>query len=830
MSGRLFSSALWGLLYVAAVSASCGKDRNTRDGVDEIASEVAVTPGGQALEEITPDNHIPLDTHRVNDYAIDGFAPEYPLTVAGDTSNEPGSSFAASRTFRLADPTAVERFYVGHPITLNANISVDGGTFSTVATFGLIQKPREGAPDQEIAALHTCMIGNIPVTHSGATPEGNSQSFHGTFRIPEECLPEGKTSDHFYLYMAVDIEGSVYSGNDGNSRPRIVVLDTEYIKTNNICLRLRENGPCVEAIQIDASPGVNIHMEDAKATSSVATFDAFFDIEGGDTPVPLIGINSDIVFEGISEDHESRLEYEAKVSYSICATTSADPDKSSCADTDWADLVMLDPKSDAEGMSMTTNHVVDNLIPGETKSVSSTLYARSETFESLKQGGKWGEHKHFLIRTCVDLFKNGARAQQKNITHQAASADATHDDCRYIPVLMSDVRKTPEGEGQKVCTDANGNPTNTPGQDCIPANEIGENLALTNFQPSASNGKLFNLSESTKLEWGKSGLLMMRLNGGIGSSLGVHGATFDANLGLMTDGFWRSPIKIFEGAAEANIPLTLEGAHALNLSMFGLKLFSRSGSVIENYQWTWEPAGFVPKKERHVVKAKRYDAATRKIVPVSTAKAPPAIAVKEYCQSVSANISFVRISLELCAESGLYLDAGFNLVARKVATDAEKKELPGSVKFAKVEAYFIPSVAASVLGAAYGDVILARVGIEGLVTLIEVGFPARTYVMWGQPANESFVQVRGNVNLDMDMVWLDGRVIAFADIRGLKWCKAWIIRYPCGLKWNRIGTYQFASFRGGSRNYSLYNKSLVNTVIPLTSRTSEESLITHEEL
>jgi hypothetical protein len=823
---RHFKEVLWVCSIVCTVAAGCGKDRKTlNEGDAQGATGEPIVVGGQALDPITPDNHVPPATYLVQSYDIETLSITPPLEDASSGSSGATGLLPPHDAFRLADDSATERFYVSHPITVTTGIKVEGGSASMMVTFGLMEEPAANSSIADRAQLHACTLGSIEIRHSG-DPEEPTQTFTGQFRIPSICLKPGTDSGRYHIWVASDVEGAVKTVGSEKSKPKIVVYDEAYINANNICLQTRKEGPCITAIQVERSPGINASLKEMATSSSVATFDPNY-VEGEGSDIALLTMNSEALLEGLAEDDPTVADYQLLVNYEICATRTANTkgDDPSCSrdSTSWLPLQIEDPESPEGTRQMVDQQTVKKLRTNAPLNFSSTLYARGETFTKLKAADGWGKERTFLIRQCIKPYKNGSLVEQKNITAQAANPDPTLDDCRMAAVIMADVRATPAPASKAVCVDASGNPGEqsfTLAADCVPVSKINDPTAYTLNDTLASdttNVKMLDLGFEQDRSWGKRGLVQLVFPTYLTASAGAEGATYEGYKRASLQGIWGKPIDIVEQAITGSVPYEKDGFHYSVVSMLGVELFSRYKGIGESYEWTWTPVMVTPpKKKKGVKKAKKYDRATQKITDASGSKdGPAAIAVREKCKEVTAQVNIVRVGIEACAEGGIYLDAGIRMRKTTSLTAEEQTEMPGVSKLGSVDGWFMPALAANVRGTVYLDAVIFRAGVEGTLTLIQVGYPIIGNLKWGTLANNTRLQVKAYTGVDWDLSWLDGNIDVFADIRSIAWCSAWFFDYPCGFTWARLATYTFVDFRGGNVRAKLHRKELKNTIIEL---------------
>ncbi len=105
---------------------------------------------------------------------------------------------------------------------------------------------------------------------------------------------------------------------------------------------------------------------------------------------------------------------------------------------------------------------------------------------------------------------------------------------------------------------------------------------------------------------------------------------------------------------------------------------------------------------------------------------------------------------------------------------------------------------------------ITRVGAAGEITLANLSLPATALLQWGVTGSMDDVanaqlNFRSLARVDVNSRFLSGRIYLFAEHRNIKWCKAWVARYPCGLTWSKFWDQTIASWSGWSYSQRLYS-------------------------
>jgi hypothetical protein len=117
------------------------------------------------------------------------------------------------------------------------------------------------------------------------------------------------------------------------------------------------------------------------------------------------------------------------------------------------------------------------------------------------------------------------------------------------------------------------------------------------------------------------------------------------------------------------------------------------------------------------------------------------------------------------------------------------------------------------------DAGIARAGVQGELTLFDYSIPAQGTLNVGFDASDAAfgdtpsAMARLALHVDQDFRGPNGRVSLFADLRRLKWCKRWRIRYPCGLRWSRIATVPLFTFGAARDSRVMYDFTAPDAVL-----------------
>jgi len=180
---------------------------------------------------------------------------------------------------------------------------------------------------------------------------------------------------------------------------------------------------------------------------------------------------------------------------------------------------------------------------------------------------------------------------------------------------------------------------------------------------------------------------------------------------------------------------------------------------------------------------------------------------KQYCfPAFRYGVLVATVSVEACASGEVGLETKLHIQATNG---------PGAVPFDTAKISGVVSGTAkpyATLGAtviASLDATIARVGVEGILTIVDLSAPATIALDWGVVTNEGVdvMAVQPSAKWSMDLALLNATINLFADLRTIKLCKKWGIKYPCGLTWTRKATLPLWSYSGPKHSWPLLNRT-----------------------
>jgi hypothetical protein len=761
----------------------------------------------------------------------DEIVQEMPLNGISPLSDK-AQRFPAPRSsgpLRLIDDKPV-RFYTGFPIQLKFSMALEGGKADMLVNFGFIEVPPENATSSQIAALHRCNIGSIRAEVSEAASSEQSdetkvQSFDAKLPIPLECLKNGEPV-RLMLFAAFNPDGAVQT-EEGDSR-KIIVFDKETVEKNNVCFKFQRNATeCQNEIYLERSPGANVHLSAYAGESSAAVLPnkdpAVYIQEEKRLPNPFFKSTGETTLEGIAPDDPEISLYSVRMKYSLCQ---GNGDKSGLTDDcdpaiGWQDLQLFEEGLPTDPLQEGFYQKLKDLVPTEPLAFSAPLHLTGSVYDLLarKGTGAWKDESNFRVRACAKLYKNDQLVEQKNLDSQVVDGNPEADDCIVFPIYVVEGRadaldRCQEAASQSLAAATNDSP-------CRAETDSSPSLAADKTNKVVS--PTLSFSKGWSNSWGNTRKFATAFSADPRLNITPMRLTASSDSELSTLGILS--IELFNASMTTSLDLSEQSNHYLEPSfeVFGQRIYGSRQTVSDEflYELPIKPISGtsgdkrVPKGSRLTIDKTNKDSPVVKTISVNSN--PNALFVREVCKGSRMDFSVISVGFSLCAEGGLFATAGaFGYV--RLPDDAEEASYPGGLRRGALAYYFNPSVAATAEISASVSLVVVRGGVIGAVRLIQVGLPSIAEVSarnFKKSLTNDGITEEGygmlfdaNFKSDLDIDWLTGSLKAYADVRTLDWCKAWIFWYPCGWSWSRVAEKYIVRFSGGGADYRLANTKL----------------------
>jgi hypothetical protein len=770
----------------------------------------------------------------------DEIVQELPLSGISPLSDKaqrfPGRKL--SGPIRLIDDKPV-RFYTGFPIELKFSMALEGGKADMLVNFGFIEVPPENATPAQIASLHRCNIGSSRAEVSEAasseeSDEAKVQSFDAKLPIPLECLKNGEPT-RLMLFAAFNPDGAVQT-EEGDSR-KIIVFDKETVEKNNVCFKFQRNATeCQNEIYLERSPGANVHLSSYAGESSVAVLPnkdpAVYIQEEKRLPNPFFKSAGEVILEGIAPDDPEINLYSVRMKYSLCQ---GNGDKAALTDDcdaaiGWQDLQLFEQGLPTDPLQEGFYQTLKDFVPTEPLAFSVPLHLTGSVYELLarKGTGAWKDESNFRIRACAKLYKNEQITEQKNLDSQVVDGNPEADDCIVFPIYVVEGRADALDRCQEAASQSLRSATND--SPCREESEaspfVTDNSGDNSFAVDKTNkvvNPTLSFSKGWSGSWGNARQFATAFSADPRLNITPMRLTASSESKLSTRGILS--IDLFEASMTTSLDLSEDGKHYLEPSfeVFGQRIYGSRQTVSDEflYELPIKPISGssgskrVPKGSRLTIDNSNKDSPVVKTLSVNSN--PNALFVREVCKGSRMDFSVISVGFSLCAEGGLFATAGaFGYV--RLPNETEETSYPGGIRRAALAYYFNPSVAATAQISASVSLVVVRGGVIGTVRLIQVGLPSiaevasrnfkKTLTNDGVTEDGYGMLFDANFKSDLDIDWLTGSLKAYADVRTLDWCKAWIFWYPCGWSWSRVAEKYIVRFSGGGADYRLANTKL----------------------
>jgi hypothetical protein len=273
--------------------------------------------------------------------------------------------------------------------------------------------------------------------------------------------------------------------------------------------------------------------------------------------------------------------------------------------------------------------------------------------------------------------------------------------------------------------------------------------------------------------WGSHSKIGVSLDAGTNNTLDFSGARTHTWAKADLEGWL--PLNIIDAYAKANADVSIVGSSLdVKVAAFTKTYFSYTRSIPE---YSWSKKWSISKKA---------------------------------CTTFSYGIYVVALDVEVCASGKLGYDAELTISAK---SGAGSGVFANSAKIGSIDPQFKPYLNFDGSADANIDAAVARAGIIATIAILDASGPVTGYLRWGLN-DAAHMVIQGNINLKLVLDTLNGKIVAFADVREVKWCKKWFVHYPCGVRWKREATKTIVRWSGYKRTIELLNRTY-NTTLTL---------------
>ena len=644
-------------------------------------------------------------------------------------------------------------YYEHHPVVIEFGVTAKGNPIEFNMFFGLMEKLSTTNPtDADYAALKHCSLGSTVVSHSGGT-ELSENHYSATFTIPAECV-EGLAaggSRTFNVYVSGDTEGQVKEGNEDPESGSVLVLS-----------------------ELEKAGDRNKLCKDSKEAEG-CVYDLIIK--------PSHGLNLAVL----------SLKKESSVAV-LSSSTSDHSDATNESGTTQAEFnePFLQVTTEvavygAEGHDETSSNAID----GKTVSLKYAICPGADIRP---------DSSGALSHTCAD----GTDWAALTIYDQDNAANAASGHLATLPIT-SLVASTPTYFHNKLYAESTTRTLLSSGgawsnfvyfavKACVSSTDITEqsttsgqtydttlsdncqyqHVTLTRPVATDHSANTYSFNRSWSNSYGSSKTVGIKTAFSTNNTLNLSGAVSATSGDLDTIGWLKKSVAHAHANAGAYVAVT--GSYIdLQQKLIGLTLFSYQKTIPEvDYSKTYELS-------------------------------------KEACATFQYGILILSLNVSICAKGSAGFTAGLAITAK----EGNNSTFSSSTKIGDITVTFTPKASFTAETSAYVSVAVARGGVEGSVTLVEISLPVSSTLNWGLTSlSPTTLAFKGRVTMDLVIETLKGSLVAFGDLRSVKWCsksfKIWgkrkHISYPCGFSWNRKLSYNIVSWSGKTYTYGLLNR------------------------
>jgi hypothetical protein len=340
------------------------------------------------------------------------------------TGADGGASAGVIKTYvssLTTDRPSGSAVFVNHPLQVTFGAVSQGVARDVLVTLGLMEKPADGATDDDLQNLKSCILQGANVHLSG---DGTEQFTQFAAVVPPECL-DGGPARTFNFQLIVDLVEDT-TGEDPSEK---ILVFNEREQNDPINQKCHRTDPltnvdlagCAVDLVVSPTPGLNVALTAVQPSTSVVVAyppaqDPSVPAGQAETPRGALSIRADLRAYGQSDEDANAGQLPAPIN--LTYEVLAQPDDTSVG---WQPLGV-----NADSMLAP----ISVLRPGQTITTNSNMMLPSATRALLAPGGAWYGVDTFLIRVCaaVPFPEQGDPI--------SAGSDGRLDNCKLFPIRL----------------------------------------------------------------------------------------------------------------------------------------------------------------------------------------------------------------------------------------------------------------------------------------------------------------------------------------------------------------------------------------------------------
>ncbi len=734
----------------------------------------------------------------------------------------------------VVDDSTILQYY---PVEVSIGLKYKGDAMKIPVIFALGEPADPTKTPEQQTARGFCMVGGFDVDHPGGETETETFA-SATFQIPEGCLNDGEDTRTVSPIILIDPDRTL-GAKDQDAVTRII----PFMKGNDEDLDAKEcridvaegsaKGTCRVAAKIDPSPGLDFELKTLTAESSVVVLDKCpdgtdldrpasyrcnssivpeFKIKRTDQGAPILDANGNTqldLVDGqpvqttyVKEGMElPKFVYgAADLALDLEVITYGEPDS----------VVSNADEAGEEQEDAVNNVLEDNglQIRYEIRAASGPdadwrplyLHEQGEQAKAGEEGESGQNPTNFeetdIVPSAPSYYSHGLYVEddcgERNL-------DTCNPDLKpRFDIISGDLAQTTDFIVRACLLPVNTNGDEDTEIDKNPANNC-KQIPVKVVRHDTSAAAMQAGSFAYNYQWadGAGDQKTLRLGWGFHSwnKVDTAGATMD-NEGLVTLGSnLIGYADILKGWAKGAAYVSLVGSYYdYGLSTFGVRLWGDSRTV-EEYHWSGDWS--VSKELRKGT-------------------------------LIWAGCIPVNLEIRFAGSSGVTVDVDIIGVNAPLNPDEESEsfligKVGASSRIGLAQLAVTPYGNMTVVAAASVSAVVARVGVAGALTLLNMRVPATGRLWWGVTQLAPVQLGMGAwADLKVSLSVMAGRIYLFAERYEIDYCSKRInlgfykktVSYPCGASWDTFWDYTIASWSGWTWNQTLWTSPYVSGNIP----------------
>lgn len=729
----------------------------------------------------------------------------------------------------VTDGSQIKQFY---PVDVSIGLTYHGPAERIPVVVALGEPPDPDKTADQEKDLGFCLVGGFYIDHPGGSTDTESIA-SATLQIPKGCLSGSQNTLTVSPIVLIDPDETIGAENQDDISRTVVFAKKNDVDPDMAACRIDAatggtTGTCQVEAQLNASPGLDFDLAELTAESSVVVIDKCPDGADPDRPASYRCNHSIVPEFAIMRDNAGKPVLDSNGNEQIILDGDGKPvqatyDNNGTQLPKWvygpADLDLdvtvlsygannskISSADDATDQATDDSNAVNNVLSDHGLQILYTIRPAESTDANAwrplylhKQGeqAKAGEpvesgqdqttyEETKLVPATPSYYSHGLYVEndcgERNLAtcdmNVHPRTDIVSGDWSNSTDFMVRACLVPVDDSGATDMAFDDNPDNNCRE--IPIKIVRHDTASSTAM-AASYGFNFQWADGV----GSQSTLRLGWDMHTWNKVDTSGATTDNQAAITLGSDLIGYTDVLKGWAKGAAYVSLTGSYYdYGISTFGIKLWGDS-KTIADYHWT---------KDWNVSKTLSRSAIVwAGPVPIQLSVSLGGVA------GVTVDLDIVGVNTPLTAteESETFLNSKTSGASR--------------IGLAQLAVTPYGTMTASASAAITAGV--ARAGVEGDLTLLDLRVPLTGRMWWGL-TNLSPLTLKMGAWADMKLSFsaMSGEIYLFAENQSLDWCSKRVkvgfikvtVRYPCGLSWNTFWDMEIADWNGWTWNQTLW--------------------------